>query len=638
MVSRLVFEEQAPVVASAPNRADIACFVGFVGRRNTAVPEAIRRWLGEQGWTAQATEGQPAEAVGRSALPASLDLAGASPWLHLTIDGLAQAIALPADPIARSDLVALLNRRVRGGYARLTDSQDAGPINRLVIGSDRRGNSASVAVRTIPALGFAAEVAAHGSDMSDGRVALLDLPVPIDTWDIFDRLFAWDRRPLDDRGQVGATYLGAAVRSFFAQGGRKCYVVRVGDPWSPTARRAQRLAQIEKLIPGFPNALTGSPVDRASWSGVAHLFGLPDVSFVCLPDLADAVGADRSALGEAEAPSPPEEQFVECSEPGPAPSPDRPARLWPAPRCDEAGYQDWARAERLAADLIARRQREVQLVAAVPIPQTGTAAERDLLAFLTDRGRGSLAGRSGRQLNGLASAFVQLVYPWVRTPGSANLPEQLESPDAVLVGLLARNALTRGAYRSAANLQPADVYDVYPALRRDQMLTPEPDGSAERAVGRSLLERVSLFGPTPSGLTLLSDVTTSLDERYRPASVNRLVSVIVRAARRLGEDAVFESSGERLWARLREGLNSLLLGLLQDGALRGATPAAAFHVRCDRTTMSQNDLDNGRIVAQVQFDATAPIERITVVLALDEGGQVSLLPAGSTNGDTQEAA
>jgi hypothetical protein len=58
-------------------------------------------------------------------------------------------------------------------------------------------------------------------------------------------------------------------------------------------------------------------------------------------------------------------------------------------------------------------------------------------------------------------------------------------------------------------------------------------------------------------------VTTSLDESYRPASVNRLVTVIVRAARRLGEESAFEASGERLWKRLQDSLTGLMIALLQ---------------------------------------------------------------------------
>jgi phage tail sheath protein FI len=159
------------------------------------------------------------------------------------------------------------------------------------------------------------------------------------------------------------------------------------------------------------------------------------------------------------------------------------------------------------------------------------------------------------------------------------------------------------------------------------MQTPIQANQSKSTAGHTLLERVSLLGPTPGGLRVLSDVTTSLNNSYRQANVNRLVSIIARAARRLGEDIVFETSDQRLWARLREHLSRLLLGLLRSGALRGQTPAQAFEVRCDRSTMSQNDIDNGRVIALVQFNAAAAIEQITVVLSMDEGGQVSLVSA-----------
>ena len=133
-------------------------------------------------------------------------------------------------------------------------------------------------------------------------------------------------------------------------------------------------------------------------------------------------------------------------------------------------------------------------------------------------------------------------------------------------------------------------------------------------------------------MELLSDVTTAEDESYRPASVNRLVASVVRAARRMGEDSTFEPSSPRLWGRLRERLNSLLLGLYQAGALKGATQEEAFSVRCDRTTTTQNDIDNGRVIARIELNPSAPIDQISVVMALDNGGQVSLVPAGEATG------
>ncbi len=477
--------------------------------------------------------------------------------------------------------------------------------------------------------------------MSATTSDLLNLPVPLDSWNVFNLLFDWQTRPLQPAAtgeQTISTYLGAAVRSFFAQGGRKCFVVRVGDPWpyseAPDTRAARIDERLHALLPGYPNIITASPVERTSWLGVGQLFGLPEVSFLCLPDLADIVRTPQTVVEPPAVLPPGPEVFVECSASEPPPPVDDPARFVQGPRCDEAGYQAWAQALHRCAELIARQQREVQLIAAIPIPVADSAAAQDLLADLVDGGHGPLAqllltggGVAGAD-RALASAFVQLVYPWARTPGSVRLPEQLESPDAVLAGLLARNALTRGTFRSAANLHLADLYDLFPVLPRAQLLTPvaTTPGLAGRA--HTALERLTLFGPTPTGLRLLSDVTTSLDESYRQAGVNRLVAALIRTARLLGETVVFESSNERLWARLRTGLEDLLNDFLQAGALQGPTAREAFSVHCDRSTMSQQDIDNGRVIAEISFRAAATIEQITVSLALDEGGQVALLQSG----------
>ncbi len=549
-MSGLRFEIESPVVAAEPNRADIACLVGFVGRRGTTLPAPVTRWLRER--------------------------------RYLT------------PPHSISGMVADL------------------PL-------------------------------VHD---------LLDIPVPIDTWEVFDQLFAWDRRDLNGRGLPATSYLGAAVRSYFAQGGRKCYVVRVGDPPplssadgedtdASHAERTQRIDQaLRGLIPGIGDSAESSPDDPTSWHGVGHLFGLPDVSFLCLPDLPDVVGVPPQKL-PAPQPPVPAATWSACSQPEPAEEERSAARFFVAPRCDQFGYEQWAAAVRSIATLLARHQRELQLIAAVPIPQADlgidgllerSLAQDDLLGYLN--GNGMLSNGldddpadPDTPASGFASAFVQLAYPWLRTPGSQNLPEQLESPDGVLAGLLARNALARGAFRSAANSHLADVYDVFPILSSEQLqrVVVQPRAAARGLRSYALPERLSLFAPTPSGLRLLSDVTTSLDESYRQASVNRLVSTIVRAARRLGEDVVFESNDERLWSRLTEHLEDLLLRLLAAGALRGTTPAEAFQVRCDRSTMTENDIDSGRVIAEVQFTAAATIEQITVVLAMNEGGQVSLV-------------
>jgi hypothetical protein len=368
--------------------------------------------------------------------------------------------------------------------------------------------------------------------------------------------------------------------------------------------------RIAALIPGFPERFAALPADeRSAWHGMAHLFGLPDVSFLCFPDLAEIVAAPPQPAEPPDCePAEIPERFVVCAAGATAAPADTIGRRLPAPRCDDDGYGVWAAAIRLAAEALRRLLPEVQLVAAVPTPVAADSPPID-------------AWLGGELEEGIASAFVQLGYPWARTPGSANLPGGIESSEGVLAGVLARNALTRGAFRSAANAGLGDVIDVEPPPRRLDLLRRDGPGS-------SLLERVSLLGPTPGGLRLLSDVTTSLDPTFRPASIGRLTASLLRAARRLGEETTFESNGERLWAHLRDRLGGLLRRLYEAGALRGATADAAFSVRCDRSTMTTRDLDEGRVIATIQFDPAVPVGRIAIVLTINDGGGVTLAPAG----------
>jgi len=484
---------------------------------------------------------------------------------------------------------------------------------------------------------------------------LLDVPVPIERWADFERLFDWRARELLP-GIVGSTYLGAAVSSFFAEGGRRCYVVRVGDPWPVSAGRVERDELLERLVPTLGQLPAGSAVDRRTWRGVWHLHGLPDVSFVCIPELPEVVADPPPPLPLLPPPKVREEIFVECSEPAPAPVSSF-ARSVPAPRCNEAGYGRWAKVVGILLDALTRASatsslREVQLVSAIPLPNAEmAAAHTDLLSFLRD----DLGLDRDRVAGGLASSFLQLVYPWLLTSSAPELPEGLEGPEAVLLGLLAQNALGRGSFRSAAGSVCHSVLGVEPrlsalatvvrlqVLRRLGSLEAEPalqplDDADELAgvpsaasIGpelvtpaENLVRRVSLFGRTPAGFRLLSDVTTSKNPSYRQAQLGRLVVAILRAARLAGEEDLFEASGPALWASLRSRLSSVLSGLWQAGALRGAREQDAYQVRCDRSTMSEDDLERGRVIAEVTFDAVTAIDRITVSFVQGTGPGLGL--------------
>jgi hypothetical protein len=521
MTIGIVFQTAAPPVPPEPNRADIACFIGFVGRRpGTPLPPAVRAELAAAGWI----EG---------------------PW-----------------------------RRTK-----------------------------------------------------EVLESAVQLPIPVESWDAFDALYAWDERPLRaDGGGRCATYVGAAVRSFFARGGRRALIVRVGDPWPylDAGRAAGRRERIRALVPSFadpgaPEALFDAG-DPRTWRGIEHLYGLPDVSLALLPDLADACAADPGPpVVQREPPAPPE-GFVECSEEEPAPPEDRGLNRLAAPRCDSIGYAAWRLAVKELRAFLAGRRRDCLFVGALPLPADDVSrpakagpvyAEAEFLAFLRRAGVFEPEGAREAPSASVASAFVQLGWPWIATRRAGDLPETLEPPDGLLAGVIAASALARGTFRSVAGTRLPEVVAATPAPAWGL----GPDSPAAR-----LAERVCLVAPEPDGWALASDVTTSPDLAWRPAGVSRLMASVLRAARRVGEGVLFETNGPSLWARLRRSIEDLLTDYWREGGLRGASTAEAFDVRCDRSTMSQNDIDSGRLVARIGLVPAAAVERMVIVLALDAGG------------------
>jgi hypothetical protein len=72
--------------------------------------------------------------------------------------------------------------------------------------------------------------------------------------------------------------------------------------------------------------------------------------------------------------------------------------------------------------------------------------------------------------------------------------------------------------------------------------------------------------------------------------------------------AVFEPNGEALWADLRRTIEDFLTNEWKNGALMGTKPEEAFFVRCDRSTMTQGDLDSGRLVCLIGVAPLRPAE------------------------------
>ena len=83
---------------------------------------------------------------------------------------------------------------------------------------------------------------------------------------------------------------------------------------------------------------------------------------------------------------------------------------------------------------------------------------------------------------------------------------------------------------------------------------------------------------------------------------------------------MFEINDEPVWAKVRSTVEDLLMKEWKNGSLRGATPEQAFFVRCDRTTMTQYDIDHGQIVLLAGVAPVKPAEFTTLRIAQSTAG------------------
>ncbi len=96
------------------------------------------------------------------------------------------------------------------------------------------------------------------------------------------------------------------------------------------------------------------------------------------------------------------------------------------------------------------------------------------------------------------------------------------------------------------------------------------------------------------------------------ASVRRYLAYLEHSIENGTKWAAFEPNGEALWARVRTSVTDLLTTEWHSGMLQGTAAEQAFFVRCDQTTMTQNDLDNGRLNIVIGVAPVIPAEFVII--------------------------
>ena len=216
------------------------------------------------------------------------------------------------------------------------------------------------------------------------------------------------------------------------------------------------------------------------------------------------------------------------------------------------------------------------------------------------------SGTSG--LTGADGAFSALYFPWIRATDPMQGGALRDFPPCGFVaGVIARTDLVRGVWKAPAGTEarlagasglslPVDDAQVAALTRRGvNCLRMLPgDGAA------------AIWGAR----TLLAEDDPGVDWRYVP--VRRTALFIEESIHQGTRWVVFEPNGEALWANIRTTVGAFMAGLFRKGAFMGTTLREACFVKCDRGTMTQDDIDNGVVNIEVGFAPLKPAEFVVI--------------------------
>jgi Bacteriophage tail sheath protein len=269
--------------------------------------------------------------------------------------------------------------------------------------------------------------------------------------------------------------------------------------------------------------------------------------------------------------------------------------------------------------------RNIEEISIIACPgRTSTQMQGDLITHC-ELMRYRFAVLDGKQPPGDALADVQnqrqqfdtkyaaLYHPWLLVPdpfpaSSARIPDYAIPPSGHTVGIYARTDIERGVHKAPANEVVRGIIGLQRILNKEQqdILNPYPVN----------INVIRDFRDNNRGIRVYGGRCITSDSDWKYVNVRRLLIFIEASIDRGLQWVVFEPNAEPLWARVRRSISNFLTLVWRNGGLEGTKVEEAYFVKCDRTTMTQTDIDSGRLIVVVGVAPVKPAEFVIVRIGL----------------------
>ena len=195
------------------------------------------------------------------------------------------------------------------------------------------------------------------------------------------------------------------------------------------------------------------------------------------------------------------------------------------------------------------------------------------------------------------SSFAALYYPWIYVREADTVPLRLVPAGGHVAGIYAHTDIERGVNKAPANLLVKGAVDLELTMESSQQ-------DSLNLQGINCIRNFS-----GKGILVWGARTLSSDAERKYISVCRLLIYLEQSIKKGTAWAVFEPNNEATWAKIKASVECFLTQTWKNDMLTGVKPQDAYFVNCDRNiTMTQNDIDNGRLIILVGVAPIKPAE------------------------------
>jgi len=194
------------------------------------------------------------------------------------------------------------------------------------------------------------------------------------------------------------------------------------------------------------------------------------------------------------------------------------------------------------------------------------------------------------------TTYAAMYNPWLQVFDPLDKRNIYIPPSGSVIGIYSRTDQTRGVHKAPANEVVRSCVGLDCQYNKGEQDILNPKG----------VNLIRYF--TGQGIRVWGARTCSSNTLWKYINVRRLFIFLEESIKRGTNWVVFEPNDEKLWARVNRTIDAFLTRVWRDGALMGSSPAEAFFIKVDRSTMTQDDIDNGRLICVIGVAPVKPAE------------------------------